>query len=195
MTDTAIEEGPVQPAPPARFKRWHRILLAILIGVILGVLLTFWTVRGASLGGDTRIGPWSTSTATGSADAGPRLRAVVAMRGLLALTSREAIYLNAATDSAGRPLDGGCTYRVAGAAPAARWWSITAYDGAGYLIATPAGRYSVGGAGNAPIDATIGPDGRITTLAQQPFELTLRAYGPEPSLLTGEMPVITRLSC
>jgi len=190
-----MDEAAIEPVPARQFKRWHRIALAALLGVILGLALTVWTVRSASLGGDTQIGPWSTSTATGSPDAGPRLRAAVALRGLLALTAREAVYLNATTDSAARPLDGGCSYRLAGAAPAARWWSITAYDSDGYLIATPASRYSVGSAGNAVIDATIGPEGRITTIAGQPFELTLRAYNPEPSLLSGEMPVITRLSC
>lgn len=190
-----MDEAVVEPEPQKRFKLWHRIALAALLGIVLGLILTAWAVRGSPLGGDTQIGPWSTSSATGSADAGPRLRAVVALRGLLALTSREAIYLNATTDNAGRPLDGGCSYRLAGAAPAARWWSITAYDAKGYLIATPASRYSVGSAGNEAIDATVGPDGRITTLAGQPFELTLRAYNPEPSLLSGEMPVITQLSC
>lgn len=190
MTEIAAD-----PVPQPRFKLWHRILLAAVTGVILGLLLTFWAVRGGGMGGDTQIGPWSTSTAIGSAEAGPRLRAVVALRGLLALTAREAIYLTATTDSAGRPLDGGCTYRVAGAAPAARWWSITAYGADNYLIATPAARYSVGSAGNAAIDTTVGPDGRITMLKGRPFDLTLRAYNPEPSLLSGEMPVITRLSC
>ena len=147
------------------------------------------------MGGDVKIGPWTTSTAAGSEDAGPRLRAVVALRGLLALTAREAIYLTAATDSAGRPLDGGCTYRVAGAAPPARWWGLPPNRANNYLIATPASRYSAGSAGNAAIDTTVGPDGGITTLKGQPFDLTLRAYNPEPSLLSGDMPVITRLSC
>lgn len=190
MTDAAVEE-----APRPSLKLWHRILIASLLGAVLGGLLTVWAVRGSGMGGGTRIGPWTTSSATGSSDAGPLLRAQVALRGLLALTAREAIYLNADADSAGRPLDGGCTYRLAGAAPAARWWSITAYDAEGYLIATPAGRYSIGSAGDAAIDATVGPGGGITTLAGQPFELTLRAYNPQPSLLSGEMPVITRLSC
>lgn len=190
-----MTESTADPAPQGRFKLWHRIALAAVIGIVLGLLLTFWAVRGGGMGGDARIGPWSTSTATGSAEAGPLLRATVALRGLLALTAREAVYLNAATDSAGRPLDGGCSYRLAGAAPAARWWSLTAYGADGYLIETPASRYSVGSAGSAAIDTTVGPDGRITTLAGQPFELTLRAYNPEPSLLGGEMPVITRLSC
>lgn len=193
MTEIAAD-----PAPQPRFKLWHRIALAAVIGVLLGLLLTFWAVRGGGMGGDVRIGPWSTSSATGSADAGPLLRARVALRGLLALTAREAIYLTANTDSAGRPLEGGCTYRVAGAAPPARWWSITAYGADNYLIPTPASRYSVGSAGSAgsaAIDTTVGPDGRITTLHGQPFDLTLRAYNPEPSLLSGEMPVITRLKC
>ncbi|RHW17335.1 DUF1214 domain-containing protein [Sphingomonas gilva] len=193
--DEAVTEPPPEQAPRRSLKLWHRILIAALVGVVLGLLLTVWAVRGSGMGGDRQIGPWSTSTATGSADAGPLLRARVALRGLLALTAREAVYLNATADSAARPLDGGCTYRLAGAAPAARWWSITAYDSEGYLIGTPAARYSIGGAGDAAIDATVGPDGRITTLPGQPFELTLRAYNPEPSLLSGEMPVITRLSC
>lgn len=193
--DEAATEPPPEQTVRRSLKLWHRIVLVVLLGVVLGALLTVSVVRGSGMGGDRQIGPWSTSDATGSESAGPLLRARVALRGLLALTAREAVYLNAATDSAGRPLDGGCTYRLAGAAPAARWWSITAYDSDGYLIATPAARYSIGSAGDAAIDATVGPDGRITTLPGQPFELTLRAYNPQPSLLSGELPVITRLSC
>ena len=127
-----------------------RYALTILLGTALGVVLAIHVVRTGAFASDVRIGPWQTGRDFGSADASARTRAVVALRGLLALPAKEARYYTADTDSAGRPLDGRCRYRVAGGSLPARWWSLTLYDPDGYLVANPAGRYSVESAAVEP---------------------------------------------
>lgn len=150
-----------------------------------------------------RIGAWSTGTDFGSAEASSLTRAVIALRGLLALPQREARYYNAAVDDAGRPLNGHCQYRVTGGAIPARWWSITLYDQQGFLVRNAAGIYSVAG-GAAPDPAnwsiTIGP-GRQPGLWLPSgdidrFELTLRTYLPEGEVLTAaQLPHIEQGVC
>ena len=120
-----------------------RYLLTILLGLALGTLAAIHTVRAGAFASNVTIGPWKTGRDFGTADASARTRAVVALTGLLALPAKEARYYTAATDDAGRPLDGHCRYRVAGGALPAQWWSLTLYDPVGYLVANPAGHYSV----------------------------------------------------
>lgn len=127
-----------------------RYIVTIALGAALGLLAAVHTVRTGALGSTVSIGPWRTGLDFGAADASARTRAVVALRGLLALPAREARYYTAATDTAGRPLDGRCRYRVTGGVLPGRWWSITLYDRDGYLVANPAHRFSVESAAVSP---------------------------------------------
>ena len=120
-----------------------RYVVTAVIGAALGIAAAAYTVRAGALGSDVNIGPWSTGRDLGTADASARTRAIVALKGLLALPAREARYYTATTDDAGRPLDGRCRYRVDGSALPARWWSLTLYDSDGYLVANRQGRFSV----------------------------------------------------
>ncbi|WAC25268.1 DUF1214 domain-containing protein [Blastomonas sp. SL216] len=153
-------------------------------------------------------GPWHTGEKVGTADASVSTRASVALRGLLALPEREAIYFNATTDSQGRQLEGRCSYRVTGGAIDARWWSLTLYDSKGYLISNPESVYSVGSAaigpqevGNWTVDISSRRTGPhwIAMPDDQPFELTLRAYHPSRDLLARRgsvsLPRIERGEC
>lgn len=118
-----------------------RYPLTILTRLVLGLGWAVHTVRAGALGSTVAIGPWHTGHDFGTADASARARATVAPQGLLALPAREARYYTATADDAGRPLDGRCTYAVSGGPLPARWWSLTLYDGAGYLAG--AGPYSI----------------------------------------------------
>lgn len=175
-----------------------RILLALVLGIAIGLGAAWWSLRAGIDAFDVRTGPWVTSQNFGSSEASDRERAIVALRGLMALTAREAVYFNASMDSQGRTLDGGCRYQVAGPPLAARWWSVTAYGTDSHLISNPDNAYSVGGDGGDPVLALTGPETGgegIVTRAGEAFELTLRAYGPGAGLADGELPVIERLSC
>ncbi|MBD9415953.1 DUF1254 domain-containing protein [Pseudomonas sp. PDM16] len=141
------------------------------------------------------------------------LRAVVAMAGFGANLAADAIYPNANLDGRGQQLQGGQRYRLhfdAGQLPPAKaFWSVTAYDGDGYLIANSLSRYALGDRDQL----TYNEDGSLDLLLQSEapgpaqhnnwipipqdgsFSLTGRMYLPEQSMLDGQwhMPAIERL--
>lgn len=189
-------------------KPWLRYAICGLAGVALGIGGALWQVRAGAWGSSMRIGAWTTGTDYGTAEASAYTRAVVALRGLLALPAREARYYNAAVDDDGRPLDGRCRYRVTGSEGGGAWWSLTLYDRDGYLVANRPGTYSVGSAAIPPAerrawDVAIAPvpqPGRwLPTGGIERFELTLRVYlpadGGRGNLPRARLPRIRRLDC
>ncbi|BBE32781.1 hypothetical protein SmB9_04390 [Sphingosinicella microcystinivorans] len=188
--------------------RWGKWLLAIVAGLAAGLCGAWLSVHGGLGAGSAKSGPWVTSATTGSADAGLRTRATVAIAGLLALSAKEAIYFNAEEDSAGAPLDGRCRYRVTGSDPKARWWSITLYGADHFLVANPAQRFSfhmrnVPRAGDGGFAFDVAPTGEgarwLPTGGQARFALTLRAYNPDPAIIgrpdRAHLPRIEKVSC
>lgn len=197
-------------------KSWHRFTLAIVFGLAAGTSLAVYRVRGGLAAGQIVNGPWATARTYGTANASALVRAQVALSGLLALPAREAMYFTARTDSAGRPLNGRCSYQVYGPNIAARWWSVTVYDTHGYLRPNVLENYSVGSARLFPtkpadnsseiafwfyVDET-GLDEHYTAVSSGgdgAFELTLRAYHPSQRLLSNpeqaRLPTIHRDSC
>jgi hypothetical protein len=168
-------------------------LIVVLGAILLGAVSARWAIFHVGQQQKIRVGPWSTSLATGSGDAGMYLRARVAIAGLFALAPPEALYFTAVNDDAGRPLRQRCSYLVEGRALAARWWSLTAYGDDSFLIANAANRFSF-----TMADLPIAADGTfriVTGPEQQPgswlptgdgaggFNLTFRVYNPPPALL------------
>lgn len=213
MTDEpSFAEG--APPPPARrpliptLRPWARWLLCGFVGIVAGMALAAHTVRGAALGSGVAIGPWTTGTDFGTADASAKTRAVVALRGLLALPAAEARYYTAAADDSGQPLSGHCRYRLSGGVLPARWWSVTVYDPDGYLVKNDPGIYSLESAALGPDEqarwnVVVAPDrqpghwlpsGGIDRVA-----LTLRTYLPADggtgNLARTQLPAITREAC
>lgn len=189
-------------------RNWQRLLLCAVAGSLGGAAFGVASVRAGAMGAQTRIGPWTTGRDFGTARASRYTRAVVALRGLLALPATEARYYNAATDDAGAPLDGRCRYTVSGGALPAKWWSVTLYDPAGYLIPNQAGIYSVGSVGFAAEEAAkwqieIAPERRpgrwLPTGGAARFELTLRAYLPADrgagDFTAAQLPRIAKAGC
>ncbi len=187
---------------------WARLFAGAALGVILGIGAAIWSVRAGTLGMESAIGPWVTGKDFGTAAATPYTRAIVALRGLLALPAREARYYTAASDDAGRPLDGHCRYRITGGALAAKWWSLTLYDPAGYLVPNRPGVYSVGSVGLSPAaqaawTVNVSPDQQaghwLPSGGAERFELTLRVYlpadGGRGDLARHNLPHIERGSC
>ncbi len=129
-------------------------------------------------------------------------RAVVAELGLGANTPREALYPTALTDANGQLLTGADDYRLVfkrGQAPPNRaFWSLTMYDGSGFLVANPAHRYAIGST-HPPLRRE--PDGSVVVLIQRTrptqrdvnwlpspsgnFRLNLRIYWPTRRALDG----------
>ncbi len=169
-------------------KSWHRYAITLVGGIAAGLGAAWWITGGGLSDGAIVNGPWTTSLGFGTKATDPITRAAVARAGLLALPATETVYWSAKTDAAGAKLDGNCRYSLSGTPLDARWWSVTIYDEAGYLVANPANIWSVNGA-NVALDAkgewrvTIAPvkpvaGAWLPGTKGQPFHLTLRMYNP-----------------
>lgn len=120
------------------FARWP---LAIVLSLLISVLLLFSFIKNGLGNTPVENGHWTTATAIGSEDAGLRLRALVAIAGLLASTREDSMYYTLKSMN-GQPLRINCSYRITGTNYDANWWSITAYGWDYYLIPNTQKRYS-----------------------------------------------------
>jgi hypothetical protein len=165
-------------------------VLFCLSALVAGLASAWLVVR---FGGEETVtaGAWRSDVLAGSVDAGPYTRARVALGGLLALGPQETVYFVAERDDTGKPLRADCPYRVAGPAPSARWWSVTAYGDDRFLLPAPEQRYSVNSAAPAAVPGevsfTTGPQPTgagpwLPTPGKQGLLLVLRLYQPGPSL-------------
>ena len=130
------------------------------------------------------------------------LRAVVALIGLGANLSEDAMYPHATRDADGKPLTGANKYVVRfpkGSLPPVRgFWSITMYDAQHRFIDNVIDRYAIGDRHNL----TFGNDGSLTLYIQHespgiahtsnwlpapegPFNLIMRLYWPAKAILDG----------
>ena len=118
-----------------------RLLLALAIGVGLGLLSADWAVREGPRFGAVRIGPWTAHPREGTPQADPYAKARLARTGAVSFATGESLVFRTETDSAGRPLDPACDYHLVGPPIPSRWWTLTAYDGRGRLMANGMARY------------------------------------------------------
>lgn len=96
--------------------------LALAFGV--GIATARRATEAPSPFGRIALGPWVANPTLGLADADPYTRAALARSGAVPLGQAEGIVFTAETDSAGRPLDAACRYRIDGRMPTARLWSL-----------------------------------------------------------------------
>jgi hypothetical protein len=116
-------------------------ILALCIAAIVGIGSTWMTTtRGTELGTLT-IGAWTARPRTGTADVDPYSRATITRNGELPIGTGDGIAFTASADDRKRPLDGRCDVVVSGVTPAARFWTLTLYDGKGHLVANSLQRY------------------------------------------------------
>jgi hypothetical protein len=189
-------------------KAWQRYAVCTALGLIGGTAFAVQQVRGGLNDGLISNGPWETGKSFGSVDATALTRAKVALSGLLALPAKEAMYFTAKRDSMGRALDGRCTYEVRGGKLDGLWWSVTLYEGEGWLVQNAANRWSVPASAVAT-DAqgawafTVSPEGTgstwLPTGSVPAFDLTLRLYHPSPAVMEhpekAQLPAIDRTGC
>jgi hypothetical protein len=116
------------------------LAIAILIATTIGFATAWYAVDRGLVFGTVTVGSWKAWPLEGSASADPYSLAMLARSGEVPLGGGEGIAFTAETDRAGRPLDGRCTYDIDGQTPAARLWTLTAYDAAGRVMANPANR-------------------------------------------------------
>lgn len=189
-------------------KSWHRFAICVTLGLIGGTAFAVHQVRGGLGDGTVANGPWTTGKSFGTAEASALTRAKVALSGLLALPAKEAMYFTAKVDSDGKALDGRCTYLVSGGKLDGRWWSVTLYEGEGWLVKNSANRWSIPAhAATQGEDGiwsfTVAPDMQsgswLPTGGVKAFDLTLRLYHPSATLISdpakASLPAIKRLGC
>ena len=183
-----------------------RHVLTFIVGLACGSAMAAILVFSPIEIGGVSNGSWITNPHIGSNDANPMTRALVARRGLLALTREEAVYFTATRDSQGHNLTERCAYEVTGQMPPTRWWSLTIYDEASFLPRNDRNRHAVSqttartdASGHVIIPIGQDEDGAIATENAGLFSLTLRLYHPDPTVLDDldaqAFPRIERLGC
>lgn len=194
--------------PGLRLSRLPVAAVLIALGLATGVASAFVSMRHLGLGADDHKG-WSGSGVTGSSEAGPVLRARVALSGLLALNRSQAIYFTRKLDDLGEPLRENCHYLISGGALPGQWWSITAYAEDDYLPRNTDDALSVDASevqleANGLWQAQAGPARNpslpwISTRQAGNFDLTLRIYNPTSSAQQDfaaiPFPKVERVSC
>ena len=180
----------------------------------------FPAARSQLIAASAQIGPcfegWQyPSLHTGDFGTDFEARAKTAIRGVTANIPAESAYALALTDSSGAPLNDEHRYRMRlppGTPPADGFWSLSMYemkpDGAMFFSDNELQRYAIG---SRTKDLLRDPDGSLEILIQKErpvgpinnwlpvparnFALIMRAYLPQPSLLTGTFryPGIARL--
>ncbi|MGL5447924.1 MAG: DUF1214 domain-containing protein [Rhabdaerophilum sp.] len=113
------------------------ILAAILVGLLGGAALTALVARDGIVFDRRNIGGWVIAPRIGSELIDPYARARMLVSGELPLANGEGFSLTAEQDRDREPLDGRCTYRLWGAMPAARFWTLTLTTLNGRPIITP----------------------------------------------------------
>jgi len=159
-------------------------LLALTIGALSGLGLTWWTLAEGPAFGAMRVGPWTAWPQLGAPGADRYAKASIARTGDLPLGAGEGLAFVARRDSQGASLNGRCRYRVDPLIPPARWWTLTLYDRNDRLFANPASRYGFTSSqvvrrGDGEADVMIGPEarpGNWLPSPEAPFTLMLRLY-------------------
>ncbi len=164
------------------------------------------TARAVDGPGWTTMGP-----NVGSYGTDYMTRAKVALGGLGANLTADAVYPVTDRDANGRPLDGRHRYvlRFREPPPTKAFWSLTVYDDKGYAIKNALNRYSIG----SQYPLTRDEDGSVTLFIQSeeprdeqsranwlpaprgPFNLTLRIYEPDARVNDGswKIPAVERV--
>ena len=183
--------------------------VAALIGIALGLALTFTTLERGFGFGAVRAGPWTAWPRVGASDIDPYARAVLSRTGEIPLAAAQGIAFYARVDESGAPLSGSCDYVVAGAVPASRYWTLTLTDPNGRLIENAAHRYAFTSAevlrrADNSFSVAVAPAARpgnwLPSEAGARFVLVLKLYdavaSASPSGLAGATtPRITRGRC
>jgi hypothetical protein len=184
--------------------------LAVAIAVALGIGIpsAWYAIERGRLFGSVTVGGWTAWPQEGSANADPYSLAMLARTGEVPLGAGEGLSFTAEKDAAGADLSGHCTYTITGETPAARLWTLTAYDGAGRLMVNVAHRSGFhsreivrGSDGEMLITVapTVQPGNWLPIGQTDRFKLVLRLY--DTPLTTGSqianlvMPLIRKASC
>jgi len=172
-------------------KVFMRYAAAILIAIVLGIGSAFGLINLIGSASEIKNGPWRTDLTAGTSVGNIYSRALVSIRGLMALSKSETMYFTAFTDGKGHPLRDKCSYIIEGRPLAARWWSITLYGQDNFLTPNRLNRYSYSmtnvrwnpdGTYSIHVSPTLREGNWLPSAGGRHFTLTIRLYNPEPSV-------------
>jgi hypothetical protein len=184
------------------------LTVGFIVAIVVGVGSAWLAVERGTIFGAVSVGGWTAWPQEGSAEADPYTLAMLARTGEVPLGAGEGLSFTATRDSDGNALTGQCAYDVAGNTPAARLWTLTAYDSNGALIPNVAERPSyhsreilrdANGDFHIRVSSTVQPGNWLPISAVERFRLELRIY--DTPLTTGSqlaeltMPSIRKVTC
>jgi hypothetical protein len=188
--------------------KYLRAAGVMLGGLALGLSLTAVALHNGYGFGEIAIGPWIAWPSLGEADIDPYARATLARRGVAPLGRSEGLAFFAETDSTGAPLESRCDYKISGALPASRFWTIglTSPGGAPlenrverYVFASSEVLWREGGGFEITVAREARPGDWLSPGEAHSFTVILRLYDttfdPVGRLDPAHFPSIVKLSC
>lgn len=118
-----------------------KALIACVIGLVLGLSATAWSLRYGRGFDAATIGAWTVSEKAGTLEADPYTRAALEQSGEIPLALGEGLQFIARTDDSGAALSPSCAYLVGRTTPPARYWTLSLVDQLGFPVANAAARY------------------------------------------------------
>ena len=185
------------------------LLVIALFGLALGGGSAWYSIQQAHRFGALSVGPWTAFVYNSANDVDPYTVARSAAEGNVPLGATEGLTFEALTDSAGRELDRACRYRIEGATPPAKLWTLAAYDETRKQVPPAPGGTSAHYSnailrfsdGSFLISAAPWPQSGnwLAISGKGPFHLVLRLYDT-PLVSSGglaqpQMPIIERQDC
>lgn len=101
-----------------------KVLTVLTIAIGGGLWVTDYTLDYFDGFGELQLGAWNAYPASGTSDADPYSKARAARKASLALGTAEGLPFYARRDSNGAELRRGCSYRLTGLTPSARFWTL-----------------------------------------------------------------------
>jgi hypothetical protein len=184
-------------------------LFALAVAAIVGLGATYFALtRGAAFSA-LSIGSWTARPKTGTVDADPYARAMIARTGQLPMALGDGVSFTAQADDNGKLLDGRCDVVLSGVTPAARFWTLTLYNVDGELVANSVNRYGftsqeivrhADGSFEIAVAPRANPGNWLPTGGVERYALILRFYDTAVGVSTKAgrevpMPAINTRSC
>ena len=184
------------------------IIVVMLAGLALGLGITQWMLSRAVTIGALQSGPWVANVRAAD-DPDPYTLAREARTGRVGLALVEGLRFIARVDDAGQALRGSCEYRISGAVPQNRYWTLTIGNRDALAVRTRFMRDVITSSELLrdaesgwiiTLNAQARPGNWLPLPPDDPFSLILHLY--EPSILGGtaaidreQLPHIERGTC